>query len=227
MTDLPKYRIISSPYRVNQNGKPSKRFYIAYKLAGESKVFRAPAGEDKAESRQYQVRYVEDHIRKTTGTQQEHPTDLDGLLDRYAEVGRAAGLVAQHIRQRGDKIGEIFRAHKWTKPSQLNAHTIAIWLGKQRESGRHSDRTSWHWRNTIRAFSKWLVSDGVLPSDPLANLKGPKEMKPVFARRAMTALELDQLFTTVKAMRQANPQAIGRTAVTLIYGRQHQRFSVA
>ena len=203
MNDLPAYRIISSPYRVRVDGRASTKFYVAYRIEGDKKVYRAPCSKDKADSRQYTTRYVEAHLRKMLGVIDERVAacklSLAEHLDAYVAVLRADQRSPDHVRQVKRKLKEMIAGMKWKHPAQIAPSAVKVWLASQRESGRHGLQTSIHWTATIKAFTRWMFDDGRIPADPLARLKRPRgDMEPTFARRALEPDEFRRLLTTTQ-----------------------------
>ncbi len=210
MSDL--YTLIGGPYRVSVRGKPSNKFYQAYKLPGDTKTYRAPCCKDLAKSRNRC--WVEAHIKagqaKTDPLAQHAGSTLQEHLQVYLESLRVAGRCQGYLNHTRDRITRVNECLKWSKIEQVDGLKLRSWLAKMHQVGQviqrknskskrkfsMSERTMGYYWTNYRSFLVFLVRNDRIAANPLRDYWKSKGDVPVaFRRRAMTDAEFQRLIS--------------------------------
>ncbi len=123
-------------------------------------------------------------------------------LDEHAEDYRAylsaKGGTAEHVRSSLVIIEETAEECGWTRLADIDAAKLAHRLRALTDDGRSARTVNWR-RGALRSFTRWLVREGRLPADPLAN--APRLNEAADRRRERRALDdagLQKLFAAAE-----------------------------
>jgi integrase len=206
------YTLVGGPYRVSVRGEKSAKFYQAYRLPGDTKLYRAPCCKDLAKSRNRC--WVEAHIKankaKTDPLAQHEHCTLEQHLAVYLESLRVAGRCTGYINHTRDRITRVNDCLKWKRAEQVDGLKLKAWLAKMHQEGQviqrknskakrkftMSERTMGYYWTAYRMFLVFLVRNHRIATNPLPDFWKAKGDVPVaFTRRAMTDAEFQALIT--------------------------------
>jgi integrase len=165
-------------------------YYIAYDDEGGRR--RTVKGYRDRESSEAMGKRLEDSVAKRR----------EGIIDRFDEHRRTpvdqhidaffAGQRSKRAPQKKMQINRIILGTKVTRLQDLDTPRIEQFLQSCQKNEQMADRTVNEYIASIKEFSKWTVTNGRLPADPLVGLRriGQGTLRLAHPRRALT---LDQI----------------------------------
>jgi len=120
-------------------------------------------------------------------------------IEAYAEHLRAAGVSDKHFSETLRRLRRIVEACRFRRPADIRPDPVNRFLNLLAEQGR-SPRCRNTYLGALRAFVRWCVRSGRMPSDPLEALRPANEQKDV--RRRRRALTPDEAARLLGAARR-------------------------
>jgi len=154
---------------------------------------------------------------------------LSELLDQYRTILVSRDSSPVHVNRTTQLCRDAIDAAGWKKPGDVHEDDLTGYMARlmTKVPGRHRDsrsnRTVQSVVIAIRGFTRWLVSQNVLPSDPLRGVKAPNpDAERSYRRRFVLPSEWPWLLKTTEAgginHKMAGPERAALYAVAIETG---------
>jgi integrase len=117
-------------------------------------------------------------------------TPLPALVEEFRDSLKARGLEADYVRKPYQRCRDLFKALGWCRV----ADATPLDLRRHLERSKWSASTRNHYLVAAKQFYNWLLKDGRIPRNPIADVPGFKtSYSETFDRAAFTEEELRKL----------------------------------
>ncbi len=210
-------RVVLTGKNAGQRATVEAPYYTAEYTDAAGRPRRVKAYSDKRSSEAYAEELQRGADREKAGIIDQESIDLSASVTGSIEAHtaaykanlKAAGVSDWHLSETMRRLKAIVQACGFKRLLDIKAEPVQKWLNKQAtaesETGKGMGaRTRNTYSGSLRAFVRWCVADGRMPSDPLVTLKKADESADV--RRKRRALTEDEIADLIRVA-QGRPLA--------------------
>lgn len=117
---------------------------------------------------------------------------LSEHVEEYVEDREALGRSESLLVHLSGRLGRLQKECGWSVLGDMTADNFLKWRSKQ---GGAAPKTVNEYLNAARAFCNWMVAQGRMPTNPLANIERVEERGRQMERRALTVEEVEKLIS--------------------------------
>jgi len=188
--------------------KPERSPYwqIRYTLPGGKEQAKSLRVRDRRTAERLMGEFITEHEREAIGllpsrrVRETVAADLLTLAEGYLNDLRAQRCAPKHVENTGRHIRLLAKACGWKRISDITPESFTAWRARQGET--KAPKTLNEYRNSIRAFLKWLVQTDRLPENPLQRIAPVKQFEQRINRRAITDEEAARMLAVAPPERR-------------------------
>lgn len=156
------------------------------------------ASEKKAATFLEKLDRIDAGIEVPGGTALDERTLLQ-LVDDWGKHLARRGKKGKHVPIVTIRVKKVIAELGIHRPEHIAKRAVERWLVSHRSREECSAQTMNHYLTNLRTFTRWLVKEDILPSDPLAGIeKLNADRQRTFERRSLTDEEIGRLLTAAE-----------------------------
>ena len=195
-----------NPTTGERETRESKKWYVRYR--DEHGKLRTRAGyTDKAMTKQLATRLERDVMLRREGLadpfEEHRERPLTEHLQDFQESLERKERNESYVKMKVSRVRKGIEICGFKTTGDIEPTSVERWLGSQRKAGK-SAQTVNHLLGAMKQFTKFLVANGRVSADPLANLS-TKYNVAADRRRERRALAPEELDALLAAARNAQP----------------------